>query len=1010
MSAIENYKTTFKSATGSILKKFMNTFNFLETIADSRTIVAKDGSLVSIIKIDGIRYMMGTEELLDVVNKARVSWSAPFSRRGHAMQVFFSRDPDLSSNLIKDMNITPRIVAKKVGLEFDDIFDEQETFLPKFMVQESLFIALWTRPNILNKQELSKMKIQSKAPEWFPSAINTQDVFKASRTLKVRHDSFVENFMTDLNGMALRGEVLEVHQALKMVKSTIYPDVFIRKWKPFLPGDTSKSPLNPKQNRSPFVKADNSKYGDVSHLLFPRLDEQLFDGEAEVINSHIIKIGNKFFGGVDMTVGPQDLLPFNVLLNRLIDTNEFPWRVSFLIEGDGLTGLSIKKLLASILRFTNKGENGNIQDALNKMESLKNNGQTIVRLRVSFATWAPANTDGIELIEERIGRLQSAVEAWGYCNTSNNAGDPLAGVFSSALGLDIRSTAPTGAAPLDEVVYMLPLMRDASPFDKGSILFRTEDKRIWAFEPGSSEQNTFIDIIFAPPGGGKSVYLGKTSLAFCLSPVATSGIGGSKLPRIAILDIGPSSSGLISLLKEALPANRRHEVEYRRLKMIKEHSINPFDTQLGSRKPLPLERSFLINFITLLATSPGKESADGLPDLVAMIVDEAYNSLSDLEKKSAPRPYSVAEDANVDEALKSRNINVPINSTWWYVVDKLFEAGDIHNAYLAQRYAVPRINDLLGLAADPKITNIHGTAKTQSQENLISAFNRTITSAINAYPILSSTTKFDIGEARVVSLNIEEAAPQGGEVADKQTAVVYMLARFILAKDFYLNPDVINSFPEKYRDYHTIRITRIRETPKKLIFDEFHRTSSSKSVREQVKIDMREGRKWNVQIALASQLLDDFDKDMISLATGFWIFGKGSDDDVKKARDIFGLSNTAYKTMLYKLNGPGRGGAPFLTILKMKDGKHEHYLYNTIGPVELWAFSTTSEDVGLRNRIYKAVGPSEGRKKLAKAFPGGSAKKAIDKRKIELSESGINTQNLGEDIIEDIAKEILKNY
>ncbi len=62
--------------------------------------------------------------------------------------------------------------------------------------------------------------------------------------------------------------------------------------------------------------------------------------------------------------------------------------------------------------------------------------------------------------------------------------------------------------------------------------------------------------------------------------------GITRLPRIAIIDIGPSSSGLISLLKEALPHDRQHYVAYHRLRMTPDYSINPFDTQLGCRYPL----------------------------------------------------------------------------------------------------------------------------------------------------------------------------------------------------------------------------------------------------------------------------------------------------------------------------------------------------------------------------------------------------------------------------------------
>ena len=102
------------------------------------------------------------------------------------------------------------------------------------------------------------------------------------------------------------------------------------------------------------------------------------------------------------------------------------------------------------------------------------------------------------------------------------------------------------------------------------------------------------------------------------------------MPRIAIIDIGPSSSGLISLLKEALPADQRHLVAYHRLSMTPEYAINPFDTQLGCRFPTPQERSFLVNFLTLLATPVGAEKPyDGIADMSGMVVDELYKSFAD---------------------------------------------------------------------------------------------------------------------------------------------------------------------------------------------------------------------------------------------------------------------------------------------------------------------------------------------------------------------------------------------
>src|SRR3546814_17621217 len=87
---------------------------------------------------------------------------------------------------------------------------------------------------------------------------------------------------------------------------------------------------------------------------------------------------------------------------------------------------------------------------------------------------------------------------------------------------------------------------------------------------------------------------------------------------------------------------------------------------------------------------------------------------------------------------------------------------------------------------------------------------------------------------------------------------------------------------------------------------------------------MSEGRKWGIHIALASQLLDDFDKDMVDMATGIWIMGVGTDRAAKEAQAIFGLSATATEIVRRDLRGPGHAGAPFLAVLALYEGKHEH--------------------------------------------------------------------------------------
>lgn len=977
-------------------KKHMSSFCFLETSDGEDLLVAKDGSLATLIRIDGIKQVLGPEELQAIIESMNMKMSPYLVQEGHAIQVWFARDPDLSSQMVKDMLRTPRSVAKKLDLDLDDVFLERERNLPAFVTWEGFYIAVWTRLSVLTKKEMEAAKAELKPPAAVPGLADAQDPFRVGKAIRDRHRAFARSFLQDLKEIQIRARILDVHEAIKAIKWSVYPDLIGADWRATLPGD-------PLRERVPEV----NEY-DASHLLWPRIEDQIFDREAERVNPRIVRIGSQYFAGMDMAIGPQETLPFSHLLQRMIEFEEFPWRVSFLIEGEGLRTLGVKSFLASIFQITN-GDNRQVREAIKALQEARGDGLTVSRFRTSFATWAPVQDDGIRLIEERASRLQRAVESWGYCAVTPLVGDPLAGVLSSALCLDVSPTAPAGAVPLPDVVTMLPWNRDASPWNFGSVLFRTPDGRPWPYQPGSSLQDTFIDLVFAPPGKGKSVWMNTTNLALCMSPTSTTGTGGAQLPRIAIIDVGPSSSGLISLLQEALPPTRRHEVAYHRLRMDIAHAINPFDTQLGCRYPLPLERAFLVNFLSTLGTEVGEDKPpSGLTAIIGAAIDAVYEKLDDRHRKGVPNRYNEHVNRAVDRQIRAHNIEVkPGVTTWWDIVDELFQRGDVHHAILAQRQAVPRLENLMTVLRDEQVMDVHGTAVTSTGEKVVDVCARMISTAIREYAILQRPTAFDIGDARVVALDLDEVAPKGGGPADKQTALMYMLARFVLARDFYLNKEVISKIPPEYQSYHVPRIRRIGETPKRLVYDEFHRTSTALAVRQQVMVDMREGRKWGVHICLASQLLGDFDKDMVDMASGIWIMGAGNERAAVEAAQMFGLSGTAEGIVKTQLRGPDRGGAPFLAVLSLKEGKHEHLLINTLGPTEIWAFSTTAEDAALRGRLYEILGPVEARRRLSRRFPGGSAKGEIERRLAVAMERGRSEEGAQEGVVEELVKELV---
>ncbi|MFN3700806.1 MAG: type IV secretion protein IcmB [Alphaproteobacteria bacterium] len=959
----------------------------LETSDNENTLVSIDGSLISYIKVHGSKQIIGDEEYKKIIEAATIKVGARFDRQGHAMQVYFARDPNRIRRELESLIRPSRITAMSCGLEMDDLFDERINHLERFLTHEECYFVLWTRPSVLTKSEneRSKKDAQERAKDW-PTSSEAQYPLAALDPLRTRHKSFISSISSALQELGISTTLLEVHDALNTVRGNIFPDRANENWRPCLPGD----PIPP---RVPTSKID------LSDILWPNLPNQIVAADAKIMGQSIVKIGNMLWGGADMTLGPMDAMAFPVLLNRLVDA-DIPFRISFLIEGGGAEATTFRAFAATMMGPTN-AVNKQIKYSLEGLQAMARS-EPVVTFRCSFATWCPVEKK--DAIIDQLSVLVQAVESWGYSQVSEFSGDAIECVMSSAMGIMCAGTAPMGVAPMYEIVKLLPWQRPSSPFQQGSMLFRTPDGKVWPYQTGTNLTTTWFDLIFAQPGAGKSVLLNTLNLGTILSP------GLSKLPYVAVIDIGPSSSGLVSLIKEALPLNRQHEVAYYRLQMAHQYAINPFDTQLGCRYPLPDERSYLVELITLLCTPPGYDKPyDGIQQLAGLVVDEMFRWRDDKMANAEARPYLPRLESEVDEAIQKFNIHLPADPYWWDVVDKMFDLGQYHTANLAQRHAVPTLNDSITASRRPQIrTLLEETSVGFSSESVINAFERMVTSAIREYPILSSVTQFDIADARICSLDLMDVAPQGDETADRQTAIMYMLARHALVRSWWMGKEALTHIPQRYQEYHEMSLQQISESPKRLCYDEFHRTSKSNSVRSQVIRDVREGRKRGVQIVLTSQLLDDFDKDMVDLATGVWVLGTAiSDKAVDDVQERFGLSETARQIIRTKLTGPKSIGAPCLFVLGSTDGRYEQHLYNTLGPIELWALSTSSEDVAIRNRVYLKLGASRGRQMLAASFPGGSARNEIRRRVLARSESGSSRGAMISVVIEEIVQEIV---
>ncbi|MFG6082201.1 hypothetical protein ACEUZ9_002844 [Paracoccus litorisediminis] len=1009
-------------AIGGLVKESMSDMIRVETMEDDRTLVLKDGTMMSMIQLSGSMRQPGEPEIADMVERLRIMLSAYFTHPGHAIEVNFMRDAAAAKRHLERMVGRSKRAAHNLDLDLDDVLDERITNLSSKMVAETCLISIYTRTSALSKEEAAEdIAAVSKRTLGFPSLSGAQVPGKVLDTVFARHHSLIEALEGALKAVGQIAKILNVMESLQEIRAGLYPESYPFKdeWLPNLPkwahSELYEGKINPGKRSLQMAPEtpEELRFSDYTNFGVPTFDKQLATRDSLVENNRTIRIGDMSFQAFDMTLAPEVLPDFNTLVADITAKgHDIPWRASMRIESGGVQAQALKMMYLSIFTFASPTINKRIREAIQINNEIHGREDTVVRFRMSLSTWAPFTNP--ELLRRNAQIVTGALKRWGNAGVDGLSGDTLATVLSTCPGVTTGSTAPVASGPMTDILAMLPIARQASPWDNGAVLFRTSSGKPWPYQPGSSLQTTWITLFVGTPGSGKSVAMNAINFASAITPNAAGG-ERAVLPRMAITDIGRSSEGTISLLQEALPAKRRHEVVFQRLKMDREYAINIFDTQSGMRRPMSGERIFQINFVTLVCGDGENPPSSAMRGLISASIDRAYEDLMDHRN---PRRYMRDDQVVVDRALDEFDFEAEPETIWWEVVDFLNAKGRHYEAEVAQRQAVPTLSDLVSASQAEQVASIYqGVIDPISNQPILNAFQRVISEVVRDFPILSSYTRYSIGSARIVAMDLMDVTARGtGPAAKKQTALMYMLARQVMTRDFFLDPDEIKlmgkrgDLPPSYLARHLETARRNIQVPKIICMDEFHRTGNLEAITDQVLQDAREGRKFNIDIKIASQLIEDFPKAIIEVCSSLIVCNAGSESSIDIMDEMFRLTSNEKAVIRYNLRGPGPKGAPLWAMFKTKgEGQVRQELLLTLGPAELWAFSTTAEDVALRSALYNEIGPKMTRKVLATRFPGGSAKAEIEKRITRHEERGERLDDSGRgDVIGNLVEELKK--
>ena len=958
----------------------------LETADDATAFVTAGGGLMTALRLGGLRQQLDEPAFERLVADVAVALTPALSRPGHAVQLVLERDPDRTGRELDRLLAPARRAARRLGLGLDALLDDGRDRLRATCAAERAHLALWTDPRALTRPERRRDRkryfaAMAKLDPPHPP-LDGQNPGALFGSLRETHAALVATLARDLDAAGLFLEPMACHDFLAELRSSLEPSTTAG-WRACLPGD-------------PLPRRAWGRTRDISELWYPRIGHQLCENAfGAPARDGIAPVGGRHLGNVYLELGPHDLRDFAALFARL--DRDLPLRVAFQLDG-GFEGWRLRRALAEFWAFAGE-RNRMIAEAFAALDEARRERPT-PRLRACATTWGPDETSA----RARVARLRAALEAWGAQQWRIERGDPALAALASLPGfaLDLNPGEPH-AAPLSDAARLLPLTRPALPWDRGAVLFRSDDGKILPFQPGSELQTGWITLYAGSLGSGKSLTMHHDNLAYLLG-------GERDVPYLSVIEPGASSQGLIELCRAEVAPERRHLFVYRRLRQTAADAINPLDLRLGMRDLLPSERAFARNFLAALATPAGEDRAPpGALEVVAEVVAGLYRQFAD-DAHGHPKRYEPGRDPRVDRALAAHGIAADATTPWFSLVDALFDAGDLLHAERAQRFAAPLLADAIAfLAHSEAIRKTWGEVTVTDRGPLIGFVVRQWTHALTAFPILSAPTAVERAGARVVALDVEEIATRGGQFSAWEAGIGFMLARHVAAGHFYLHESCVGDWPARYRPHWAERIAELRAHHKRLCLDELHRLKGGASATlAQLETDALESRKHGVEISLCSQMFDHFPETILQNASARVVLG-ASEEEGDRIAERFGLNPAERQAMRRHLHGPTPDGAPMLLSVDTARGRFAQLVYLTTGVQERWALTTVEQDRALRVRVMERLPAATARRALARRFPSGSCVAELRER-TERLELERGTAVTGEDralLIRALADEVV---
>ncbi|MBC3252412.1 ATP-binding protein [Serratia fonticola] len=947
--------------------------------------VTEEGHYASVFEVEGTYCLFNEQQAIteeerrdkalfsNYVQRLHTLLTSEFQDVGHKLSFVFERDPDKAEEELRKLLSHQYRGLKRMGLDLSDILDERIEKMAPFVARERAFLVVYTAREAISSSEIrDEEKRREAVMKSAPGARYGQNpLFHELEGLKIRHDTFVTtlesqfcqgDFGTRIRLMDAREFGLDLREEVE--RESTSPD-----WRPFLPGDVTWPHGVPKGD-------------DHSTLLTPHLRYQLFNSEPKV-EGNFVRLDGYWHATLALSLGPQHPETFSELFSKM--SRHLPWRIRMDLMPNGLKILGGKKVVLSMAALLPP-----LRTVYNSVQWLEEASKSdpVCAMTICASTWGRTK----ETTKRNRTLLQKGLQSWGVCEVTSTFGDPLGAWVATLAGANALSIPSMMFPPLSAALALLPLQRPNTPWaDDASIVFSTPDGKIFPVKLASTLQTKFTEIVAGEPGTGKSVALGALSEAILFS-------GQNSLPFLSYVDKGFSALGVIRLIQDALPPERKHEAVGLVLENSRNHCKNPFDVQLGMKYPLSPEKEYLVNICETLCVNPESgipPNAQDCRQILSKIIDTAYENNADKD----PIRYAPTLEPDVDAALEKTGLNHKFDEHWWKkatwyeVRDMLFAKGEIKAATRAHYQAMPELSDLQVYLNDADVRmQFDSITRDGSGETLLSYIGRCLSDALGTYKMLASRTVFELNsDTRVIAIDLNNVV--GGKTRSGQvkTGLMYLYAGQLAAGHYELpqyRNELMEHLPEMYRPFHHERLTQLAQEVKTKIYDELHNAKDIPFIMNKLVTQDLENRKFFIRTVLSSQYLNHFPQEILKSANSMYLM-QISHEDLPLLTEHFGVPAHTAQAFRHIGSGasPDGSGTHFLACFRLKTGRVVQILKNTLGPKELWALNSTPKDAQLRDQLYDRLDGTTARSILAAAFPTGSAERLIDLRQKEAKET-----------------------